>query len=301
MSYVRSRRSMKYGIQPVPPSESAMRMSGNSLSTRLHNRSAAAAADVHRLQRDHDVDGGVGRGDGELAGRAEVDRQHGVRVDQCPPKRIPRVAVEGVIAEGRRVLGERQRMDALVREATDLGRTQLRVPQDREPHRDEPSRRGRAPHVDVPVVVGLQHRERQILVGRRREQPAGEPRERREAHRPEHAARVHVLHPLVDVVTTGSHLVERGRLDAVLLLRPPRDRVQPDVRDDGALEGPDIRAVGLTDDARRAITPLRRDGGVEHVRRLDEVVVDAHHDQVVGVDGRRAPLLLPVRTPDTLT
>ena len=34
---------MKYGIQPMPPSDSAILMSGNSLMTRDHSRSAAAA------------------------------------------------------------------------------------------------------------------------------------------------------------------------------------------------------------------------------------------------------------------
>src|SRR5258708_24961925 len=42
MSYVRSTRSKKYGTQPVPPSDSAIRMSGKSLITRDQRRSAAA-------------------------------------------------------------------------------------------------------------------------------------------------------------------------------------------------------------------------------------------------------------------
>src|ERR1700739_4592610 len=42
ISYVRSARSRKYGIQPVPPSESAILRSGYSLMGRDHSRSAAA-------------------------------------------------------------------------------------------------------------------------------------------------------------------------------------------------------------------------------------------------------------------
>jgi hypothetical protein len=38
----RSTRSRKYGIQPVPPSERAMRRAGYCLITRDHSRSAAA-------------------------------------------------------------------------------------------------------------------------------------------------------------------------------------------------------------------------------------------------------------------
>ena len=42
ISKVRSTRSRKYGIHPVPPSESATRRSGKFFSTRDHSRSAAA-------------------------------------------------------------------------------------------------------------------------------------------------------------------------------------------------------------------------------------------------------------------
>src|SRR5262249_12704761 len=42
ISKVRSTRSRKYGIQPVPPSESAIFRSGKSLMGRDHSRSAAA-------------------------------------------------------------------------------------------------------------------------------------------------------------------------------------------------------------------------------------------------------------------
>src|SRR5262252_4037580 len=42
ISKVRSTRSRKYGIQPVPPSDSAIFRSGNSLMGRDHSRSAAA-------------------------------------------------------------------------------------------------------------------------------------------------------------------------------------------------------------------------------------------------------------------
>ena len=140
---------------------------------------------------------------------------------------------------------------------------------------------GAAPLVDVPVVVRLHDRERELLVVAREEQPAGERRERREAHAREHAARAHVLHPLVHVVATGAHLVEGGRVDAVLLLRPAGDRVEPDVGDRLAVEHPHVVAgVGVLD-AGRAVGELRRHPALEQVRRLDEVVVDADEDHVL--------------------
>ena len=80
------------------------------------------------------------------------------------------------------------------------------------------------------------------MSSQREEQPARERRERREAHRREHAARAHVLDALVHVVATGAHLVEGGRVDAVLLLRAAGDRVEPDVRDRRAVEDPHVVA-----------------------------------------------------------
>jgi hypothetical protein len=109
-----------------------------------------------------------------------------------------------------------------------------------------------------------------------------------EAHRPEDAAGVHVLDALVDVPAPGAHLVERRRVDAVLLLGAPGDGVEADVGDDGAVEGPDVvTRLGL-DDLRGLIGELRRQPTLEQTGRLDEVVVDAHQDHVVGVHGSPA-------------
>src|SRR5204863_140152 len=80
------------------------------------------------------------------------------------------------------VLGERDRVAALRGDAPDLGRAQLGLPQHGQRHRDEPARIRAAPLVDVPVVVRLHGRERELLVVAREEQPPGEGRERREAH-----------------------------------------------------------------------------------------------------------------------
>ena len=144
-----------------------------------------------------------------------------------------------------------------------------------------------APLVDVPVVVGLHDRERELLVGAGEEQAARERRERREAHAREHAARAHVLHALVHVVAAGAHLVEGGRVDAVLLLGPARDRVETDVGDRLVVEDPHVVAgVGVLDPG-RAVGELRREPALEQVRRLDEVVVDADEDHVLDLHAHR--------------
>ena len=90
-------------------------------------------------------------------------------------------------------------------------------------------RPGCFPHqlVDVPVVVRAQHGDRELAVAGRRllaEQLADEARHGREAERAEHAVRVHVLDARVDVVAAGAELGERGRLHAVLLGRAARRR-----------------------------------------------------------------------------
>jgi hypothetical protein len=72
---------------------------------------------------------------------------------------------------------------------------------------------------------------------------------------------------LVHVVATSPHLVERGRIDAVLLFRPPGDRVQADVRNGGALEHPTVVPGLVADNARRLSAyrpgsrPSKRSGG----------------------------------------
>ena len=69
----------------------------------------------------------------------------------------------------------------------------------------------------------------------------------------EHAARAHVLDPFVHVVAARPHLVERGRVYAVLRLGPARDRVEADVGDGLAVEDPHVVAgVGVLDPGARS-------------------------------------------------
>ena len=49
------------------------------------------------------------------------------------------------------------------------------------------------------------------------------------------------------------------------------------------VEVPDVAAVLLAHHARRLRLVLRRQVLLEHARRLDDVVVDAHEDQIIGV------------------
>ena len=87
----------------------------------------------------------------------------------------------------------------------------------------------------------------------------------------------------MDIEAPGTHLAEPGRLDAVLVRGPPGHRVQPDVGRLLALEDPGVGAVIPRHDLRRAVLALLRDMAVEHVRGLDDMVVNGHEDEVVDV------------------
>ena len=77
-----------------------------------------------------------------------------------------------------------------------------------------------------------------------------------------------------DLVATGAHLVEARRLDQPVLGLAADDRVEADLEEDLAVELPDLVALVGLDDARRQRLEPRGQAAVEHVRRLDEVVVD---------------------------
>ena len=149
-------------------------------------------------------------------------------------------------------------MAALLRHAPDLVGHELRVPDRRQGERDHPARVRPAPLVDVPVVVGPQHRERQILVIGAGEVLTAELRVRREVHRGQHAVGVHVPDALVDVEAPGTHLAEPGRLDAVLVRGAPGHRVQADVGRLPALEDPGVGAVVPRHDLRCPVLEVPR-------------------------------------------
>ena len=174
-------------------------------------------------------------------------------------------------------------MAAHVGEAVHLLGGRLGTPDHRQAERDEPARVLAAPLVDVPVVVRPHHRGRDLVVLGGSEDAAREPRHRGEAQRTEEATGVHVLDALVDIPTAFAHLVEAGRLDAVLLPRPACDGVQPDVGDLVLVVVPGQRAVLPLLELRGELLVLGGQVPLEHVRGLDDVVVDAHQDQVVLV------------------
>ena len=91
--------------------------------------------------------------------------------------------------------------------------------------------------------------------------------------------------PLLDVVAAAPDLLDAGGLGPELLLGPPGHRVQGGVQYLLAVVNPRHGAVVAADEPRRLVRVLALDATLEHVRRLDDVVIDADQDQVIDVHG----------------
>ena len=207
---------------------------------------------------------------------------HGAFVGAGGPEGVPVLVVQRGPAELLGVLREGDGVAALLGHPVDLLRTELGVPDDGDGERNEAARLGAAPAVDVPVVVGLHHGAGLVLVLAPGEELAAELGEGGKAHGAEHAVDRHVTHPLVDVVATDPHVVERGGLDAVLLGRAADDGVQADVGDLVAVVLPDVGPVLAADELGGLVLVLGRQQPVEHPPRLNDVVVDTDQDHVLS-------------------
>ena len=81
----------------------------------------------------------------------------------------------------------------------------------------------------------------------------------------------------VDVPRAPAHLVEASGLPAVLRDGTTGDGVEADVGQLRAVVDPGLAAFVGGNDPRRTIGQRGRDAADEHVRRLDDVVVDRDH------------------------
>src|SRR5271157_238418 len=176
-------------------------------------------------------------------------------------------------------------MAALTGHAADLVCHQASIPNRRECEGNEATWMTAAPLVDMPVVVRLQHDEGESLVLMPRECRAAEAGERREAHGGQNTVRIHVEDPRISVVTSRAELVEARGFHPVLVGRPTSDGIESDIRDLLSLPRPYIGTVGLAHDVGSAIAKSRRDVTRKQVGRLDDVVVDAHEDEIIKLQG----------------
>ena len=88
----------------------------------------------------------------------------------------------------------------------------------------------------------------------------------------------------VDVPAAATHLFIRGGIDAVLVSRSARNGVQPDVRKLAPVVDPHIVAGVRSHHVRDVVTieVRRRQVFEEHVRRLDDVIVDTYQHKIVN-------------------
>ena len=93
----------------------------------------------------------------------------------------------------------------------------------------------------------------------------------------------------MDVVDAGAHLGEAGGVAAPLLRGPGDDGVEAAHAGRPAPVDPLLDAVVADDHVRRLVGLLRRHVPLEHVGRLDDVVVDADQDHVVDVHADPSP------------
>jgi hypothetical protein len=107
--------------------------------------------------------------------------------------------------------------------------------------------------------------------------------EGREAHGGKDAVAVHVADALVDVVRPRTHLGEPNGVEAPLLFRPGDDGIETHGAHLLAFEHPLLDAVVTHHDVGCPVLVFGWYVPVEHVGRLDNVVVDAHQDQFVDV------------------
>ena len=131
------------------------------------------------------------------------------------------------------------------------------IPRGRERQGDEATRVRGAPLVDVPVVVRLEHEQREVFVVGTAERARAEAGERREAHRGEDAVAVHVADALVHVVRAGTHLGEARGVHPPVFLGPGDDGVEAHRPRGRALEGPLLDATVVRHHSGSVVLVLR--------------------------------------------
>ena len=162
--------------------------------------------------------------------------------------------------------------------APDLLGAELGVGEPRDAEGDDALGVGRVPLLEQPVVPGARDGEAELGVGALREDPPAEAGDhRREVERRPHAVDVHVADAGVDVPAPAAHLVEAERLDLDGLRSPARHRVHADLRVAVAVELPHLVALGRLHHPGGVRLEPGRKAALEHVRRLDEMVVDRDH------------------------
>ena len=232
----------------MPPSERATLRSGKRRRVGPNSRSWATRAAIWQVRTIRWSIGASGAFLIRSKPGADVQRQDHVLVAQRLEHGVPVAGQEAREVLGMRRLEEADRPAALLGDAMDLLHGQIDVPHRDDAERDEPARVGAAPLVDGPVVVRLEHHERDLLVMRLVEGAGVPARHGREAHRRQHAVDVHVPDPLVDVEAAGPQFGVGAGVEAPLLPGPSDGGGHAERRRRSlALEHPFVDAVVVAD------------------------------------------------------
>ena len=168
----RSMRSRKPGIHDVPPSESAIFRSGILHAATCTRGSSPRRQRVPARQRARDLHRRARRGRRRPVARGDVDRDHHALVDAGGEERIPGAAVDAREAE--RLAGSSEKVIAVAPlRATRRTSCARRARASQSAESGSGMKRPGwlpAPLVDVPVVVGLEARERELAVLAAREE-----------------------------------------------------------------------------------------------------------------------------------
>ncbi len=288
-----SSRSMIPATQPMPPSERQILMSGKRTGIFEYSQSTALYMPYAKNSTATDLGRRVGR---RSSATCPTSRRAGTARSRSP--RTPRTAGpssrSGCVGRPELVgrLRERDRTEATRRVAADLVGRDLR---------DRAgtaiwfgmNRPGAAPH-HASRCQSLYARiadQREVVVGRpHREALTDEAgQERREAQRRRDAVDVHVGDARVDVPRAAAHLVEAGRLEAVLASTAgPTTALNPTFGSTWPFQTHASPPSSVGDDARLVVGELLREAAGERVGRLDDVVVDRDH-RVRRARAARAP------------
>src|SRR5580658_8108370 len=184
-------------------------------------------------------------------------------------------------------------MTAKPHHALELAHRQADVPERQHGERNEATGMLAAPGMEMPVVVGLNGRERELLVLHFLEARAREAGKRAEADGAEHAVGVHILDARVGIEAAFANLLVRHRLEPVFLLGPAGHGVEAESGCPLALDLPVMGAAGAALHGRRTILEARRNVLDEHVGGLDEVIIDADENQIGNFHTKLPPELTP--------
>src|ERR1700728_2547611 len=137
-----------------------------------------------------------------------------------------------------------------------------------------------APILQMPVVIGLNDRERDFAVRNALKSLARKPRKCRKAQGAKHSIDIHVVHPGFYIPGAAAHVLIGERFHAVFFLRPPDDGIKSHIACGAVLEYPDVAALPLLYDGFTSLEAGRH-VTCKGIGRFDHMIVHTNENQVI--------------------